>query len=123
MSNSNQRFGVWDSFNDLALSLSPSLGAPEVCRNRGCGELVSAASWHQGYRMCYGCMAAAQRLSGRPSNDRREQNSYAFFQTTDNYGATEKQNEAAFKDALQRAEFAAQREEWLAAIPANWTVR
>lgn len=103
-SNSNQRYGVWDSYNDMALSLSPSSSNPELCMAKGCNELVGASALAMGYRLCTKCIMKHTDALQRRS-ERSEQN-----------------NEQRFNDALQRAEFTAQREEWLAAIPASWKV-
>jgi hypothetical protein len=117
---SNQKYSVWDSYSDMALSLSPSIGNAEVCRRAGCKSLISASSWNQGYRCCDVCMNS---MTDKAQNEQGEQtalnneltgNSAAII-ATDLSGA---EGEAAFKRALMDAE----RNALLNDIPKNWKV-
>lgn len=131
MSNSNQRYSVWDSYNDMALSLSPTLGNPETCTVKGCNGLIPASAWNRGHRCCLTCI---ERISGASKNYKlttKEQTSLnlslpankiaADTITTDKIAA-DKIADNRFKRALQDAENKANREEWLAAIPTSWKI-
>lgn len=120
MANSNQKYGVWDSHNDMAISLSPASGNPELCSRKGCNGLVGTSAWNMGYRMCENCL----RTATQKKNERSEQNTnkFAFTYSINDTYALERNNEQRFKRALQNEEMRAQREEWIQAIPKDWSV-
>lgn len=131
MANSNQKYGVWDSYNDMALSLSPALGNPERCLLQNCINLISAEQWAQGYRTCVHCAVkiANTRYDG---NERSEQIINNLADEMQSLGMSVDMDKARefreqvqnnkFKKALQDAENKAQREEWIEAIPKHWKV-
>lgn len=129
MSNSNQRYGVWDSYNDMALSLSPTSSNPELCMAKGCNELVGASALAMGYRLCTKCIMKHTDALQRRS-ERSEQNTIALDIETDGFASVIAENaqyldsigDRKFKRALQNEENRAQREEWINAIPKEWSV-
>lgn len=125
---SNQKYGVWDSFNDRALALSPSLESSEVCRVQGCNGLVDSQSWAQGYRMCGHCMIKLN--SDGKATERSEQTACQHTPSTNTTAADaqskvsqeEQANEQAFRVALEREAVEQRLDEIWKAVPAHWKI-